>query len=192
MSYRFGTARVVGAYYFDGEVIAPGHLSGAVILDDVTAMGGLGVTSASDLSGSITLGDIIPSGSMAGEVSPIGRPQNDVIPGSWIPSAGPTLSEMLNEEVPNDLNYIKATGITPCKLALSPVDFPGTGIKVFRYRASSLTGNLLTVTLKDGATVIATWSHALSVKFKVYERPLTVDQINAIVSGALTVEMAVS
>ena len=48
MSYRYGAARVVGAYYFDG---AGGAVPGV-------------------LSGSITLGSVVASGAFVGEISP--------------------------------------------------------------------------------------------------------------------------
>jgi len=117
-------------------------------------------------------------------VGTLGRPSTDVGLGEWLPSTGTDLYSMLDEETPNDADYIYVRSLSTCEVALSETSHPGSAIQVLRYRASSSSGNGLTVTLRQGGTTIATWSHALTGTDTLYSQTLTAPQIASITAGA--------
>lgn len=98
---------------------------------------------------------------------------------------------MLDETVPDDADFISTSSIgSTCELALNDTAYPGAASQTVSYRAASSTGNGITVTLKQGATVIATWSHALTPIDTLYTQALTSGQIALITSGALSIQLA--
>lgn len=115
----------------------------------------------------------------------VARPNADTAAGGWLPSTGTSLFAMIDEVVADDTDYIFATTATTCTLALSPVADPLTSSgQVVEYRAWSPTGTGgVTMRLKQGAVVIASWTHAAGTLPTVptaYQQVLTAAQCDAI------------
>lgn len=93
--------------------------------------------------------------------STVARPISDVSAGTWTPSTGTDLFAMIDEVSADDTDYISSTSAGTCSLGLNSVTDPlaSTG-HVFKYRAWAPTTGGLVVKLKQGTTVIATWTHA--------------------------------
>jgi hypothetical protein len=122
----------------------------------------------------------------------VARPVTDTTPGAWLPSAGIYLFAMVDEVVADDADYIYATSASTCKLSLSAVSDPLTSNgQVVSYRAWSPTGGGLVVRLKQGATTIATWTHAtLPTIATTFNQSLTTGECDAITNySGLSVEM---
>jgi hypothetical protein len=120
----------------------------------------------------------------------IGRPSSDVSNSGWSPSAGSDLFAMLDEETPSDSDYIVTSSLgSTCKLNLNATQYPGSSSQQLSLRASSSTGNGLSVTIKDGATTIATRSLTLTPSYDLHTITLTSGEIALISTGALTVEL---
>jgi hypothetical protein len=117
----------------------------------------------------------------------LGRPVSDTSIGQWSPSTGTTLSAMLNETVADDADFIVVAALSSCEVLLTETRYPGTAEQTISYRASSATGNGLSVTLTQNGTPIASWSHALSSTVTLYTQTLTAAQIALIGAGALSV-----
>lgn len=119
----------------------------------------------------------------AGALGPIARPITDAVPGGWLPSAGSDLWAMLDESTADEADYIYTTSAgDTCELALSAVADPGTSAgQVLSYQAWSPSGGGATFTLLEGATMIATWTHAtLPTVPTVYQRALSAAECDAI------------
>lgn len=95
-------------------------------------------------------------------------PSADVTDGSWTDQAGGTsLFDAINETVADDADYIKSSDLTPgnsdaCEIALGSVTDPVSSIGhviSYRYRAQGTDPMNLVVTLLQGATSIAAWTH---------------------------------
>jgi hypothetical protein len=144
--------------------------------------------------GALTLTGFAPSVGQTNIIAPrYAKPNADTATGAWVPSTGSSLYAMINETVEDDTTFIKATTATTCDVALNPVANPGTTSgQVVRYSAWSPFGNGLTVSLKQGATVIASWATAvLPVAPTLFEQNLTAAQIAAISDyGALHLSFA--
>lgn len=119
----------------------------------------------------------------------VGRPANDTAAGAWTPSTGGTLSGAIDESAYDDADYISVASLSTCELQLNDTVFPGGSSQVLSYRAQSTTGNGLTVTLKQGATTIASWSHGLTSTLTTYTQTLTAPQIASIVAGPISVTL---
>lgn len=93
---------------------------------------------------------------------------------------------MIDEVTPDSSDYIKATSAGTAEIALNAVTDPNTSANQFIcYQAWSPTGGALTVQLKQGATVIASWVHdTLPTTPTIYERSLTGPQCDAITDYA--------
>jgi hypothetical protein len=119
----------------------------------------------------------------------LGRPAADTSAGLWTPSSGGALYPMLNEVSANDSNFINVAALSTCEMVLDNTAYPGGANQTLSYRAFSSTGNGLTVTLKQGSTTIASWSHALTGTPTLYTQTLTSGQIAAIVAGPISVTL---
>lgn len=124
-----------------------------------------------------------------GTVVTVARPSADTSVGTWSASSGSNLWSMLNENLYNDTNYISTASIGTCEIALNATAFPGTSNQTIAYRASSLTGNGINVTLKQGPTIIANWSHGLTTADILYTQTLTAPQIASITAAALSITL---
>ena len=97
---------------------------------------------------------------------------------------------MLDEVSPDDADYISTSSIgAVCKFGMNATQYPGSASQQLSLRASSSTGNGILVTIKDGATTIATRTLTLTPTFDLHTITLTSGEIAAITSGNLTVEM---
>jgi hypothetical protein len=119
----------------------------------------------------------------------LGRPAADTSAGLWTPSSGGALYPMLNEVSANDSNFINVAALSTCEMVLDNTAYPGGANQTLSYRAFSSTGNGLTVTLKQGSTTIASWSHALTGTPTLYTQTLTSGQIATIVAGPISVTL---
>lgn len=110
------------------------------------------------------------------------RPQSDISTGNWAPSSGLSLSAMLSEANPDASTSITSSSAGLCELKLNAVADPQTSSgQVVRYQASSSNGGGLTVRLKQGSSVIASWTHAsLPVSPTVFAQSLSAAQCDAI------------
>lgn len=100
------------------------------------------------------------------------RPTSDISAGAWAPSSGSDLYAMLDEVAYDDADYIQTTSAST-----SEVKF-GTGLDpnsstghTIRYRAKG-TGTL-TITLREGATLIATHTPTLTTSFQTFSFTLS-------------------
>jgi hypothetical protein len=128
----------------------------------------------------------------ASGAQPIGRPDSDVAAGAWTPSTGSDLWAMIDEVSASDADYITTSTASTCEMTLTNTTFPGTATEKLSYRASSVAGSTLTVTLFQGATTIASWSHALTGTITLYEQTLTAPEVANIVAGPISVRLASS
>lgn len=112
------------------------------------------------------------------------RPVSDASAGSWLPSSGIDLFDMLDEEEPADADYIYATAPSVCEVALGPVQDPqsSSGHKVsFRVPDGFVPFGALTVSLRQGAsTEIASWTVPSPVAGTTYSYTLSGAQADAI------------
>ena len=86
-------------------------------------------------------------------------PVSDVSAGAWVPSSGASLAAMIGETAANDASNISTGTPSTCEETLDTIEDPGvdTGFS-FTYRLSATTGGFV-VSLKQGATTIASWTH---------------------------------
>ena len=119
----------------------------------------------------------------------LGRPANDTSAGQWTPSTGSTLNPMLSEALASDADFISVAAFSTCELLLAETVYPGSSVQTLSYRASSSTGNGLSVTLKQNGSPIASWSHALTSSVTLYTQTLTPPQIALIGAGPLSVTL---
>lgn len=120
----------------------------------------------------------------------IGRPASDISNSGWTASAGAALFATLDEVTPDSADYIAATDVgSICEIALGATDYPATAQKL-SYRASSGTGNSVIVRIKNtGGAVVRSQTQALTALDALYEITLTAQEIAAITSGAMSVEL---
>lgn len=85
---------------------------------------------------------------------------------------------MINEEVPDDGGYIVADTETYCEMRMATALLPSSVGHTLRYRLSMLGGNVQ-VSLKQGSTLIAQWSHAAN-PVTTFEQSLSVGQAGSI------------
>lgn len=119
-------------------------------------------------------------------------PTSDVATGAWTSSTGGDLYSTLDEAVPDDGDYISVNSISSCTMRLEAPAYPGTANQALSYRASSTQGSFLTVTLKQGNTVIMTRTHQLSGLNTLYTQSLTPEEIALIGDGAIDVTLSTS
>lgn len=120
------------------------------------------------------------------------QPESDTTPGAWTSSTGGTLASCISETVPEDTDFISVSSASTCEMVLAESAFPGTGTQILKYRASSTSASSLTVTLKQGATVIMTRTHVLTGTVTEYTDTLTSGEIATIVSGPISVTLECS
>jgi hypothetical protein len=154
----------------------------------------LGTEPGGSFSGSLALAGVSVSGSFSGAAasSPIARPISDGAPGGWTPSTGTALWPMLDELTPDDGDYIETNVATTGTVGLSAPTYPGGPTQTLSVRAASDDGSTLTVTLKQGATVIATRTQVLTATDTTYEWPLDAGEIALITAGAFNLDLQVS
>lgn len=120
------------------------------------------------------------------------RPASDAAAGSWFSSLGGALSAAIDETVFDDGDYIKDCVPSVARVNLGAVTDPvSSSGHIVRYRAWSPSGGNLTVRLKQGATLIASWTHTgLSGTPATYAQTLTGVQADSITDyTALSVEL---
>ena len=118
-----------------------------------------------------------------------GIPTYDVSKGAWLPSTGSGLYATLDETPYSDADYMYslAAGST-CQIDLSETAYPPSSTVILKYRAMANGANGgLTVTLKQGGTTIASWSHSVASTMTEYQQTLTAPQIAAMVAGHVSV-----
>jgi len=111
------------------------------------------------------------------------RPIETILNTGWSASTGTDLPAMINEETPNDTNYIYSnTYAATYEGRLEPVEDPSTSTnQVIKYKTRSLYGNTLIAKLKQGSTVIATRTHTnVPSEWTQYSMVLTEAEANSI------------
>lgn len=121
-------------------------------------------------------------------------PASDVTDGSWTDQAGGTsLFAAIDEAVADDADYIKSSDLIEgqsdaCEVALGAVTDPVSGsghVVRYRYRSQGATAINLVVTLLDGATTVATWTHtSVSSSYADAAQTLSESQANSITNYA--------
>ena len=171
LSLQQGSPLSAPAYSISGQTLAAAQ---GIVVPTIAAF----ITSQA-----LTIGQGSVTTSGGATFGPIARPGSDTAAGAWLPSSGADLYSMLNEVTPDDSNYIyTVTAASAAKMALTPVVDPHTTSgQVVSYRAWSPNGNALTVKLMQGASVIASWTHAaLPTSPTTYQQALTAGQIASI------------
>lgn len=119
----------------------------------------------------------------------LGYATSDISTNGWIPSEGTTLYGTIDEPVYSDTDYISVNILSTCEVGIEPLALPPGSIQTISYRASSTTGNGLTVTLKQGTTTIGTWSHGLTSTLTTYTQILDSGQTALISTGPFSVQL---
>lgn len=117
------------------------------------------------------------------------QPNGTISAGSWTPTGAATLHDAINELVPSVTEYISTDAASTVELTLAEAAFPGGANQTLAYRASSTVNSNLTITLKQGSTVIMTRTHALSIDDTLYTQTLTEVEISLITAGAINVSL---
>lgn len=111
------------------------------------------------------------------------RPISDVSNSGWVPSSGSDLFAMIGETVRNDATYISSTttgAICEVLLGTSDGDPASSVDHLPRIVMSAGSGGII-VRLKQGTTVIKTWTYAsLTGTDTLYEPTLTSGEIDSI------------
>lgn len=185
--YEDGSFTLIGApdgvYTFTYRLFVDGVDSGTATVT---------ITIGASLTGNVSLDDVGAAGVVDSALPAVGRPESDISANSWVPSAGLSLSAMVNEQTPNDGTYISSISPSTCELQLNNTRHPGGASQALSYRASSESGSTLTMVLKQGAAVIATRSHALTADMRTYRQRLTPQEIALIAPGPLSVQITVA
>ena len=120
------------------------------------------------------------------------RPTSTISAGLWVPTGAATLHETIDEEFHVDADYMSVNAASTVELELAEAAFPGGANQTLAYWASSTQGSTLTVTLKQGATIIMTRTHALTAIDTLYAQTLTAPEIALITAGAISVTLTTS
>ena len=143
-------------------------------------------------SAAITLGAM--SASAAGEVRRYFAPTSDVAAGAWQASTGVDLYAMIDEATPSAADYIYTNSASTSEVAFGTIPPPGVGSHTVSYEIKGDGAATLSVSLKMGATVIATWSHSPAPASDTrYDQSLSAPEIAAITDYSdLRLEFAAS
>lgn len=120
------------------------------------------------------------------------QPNSTTTPGAWTATGAATLHGAINEVTPSDAEYISVNSASTTELLLAEAAYPGTSNQTLAYRASSVYGSSLTVTLKQGATTIMSRTHALTITDTLYTQTLTSGEIALITAGPISVVLTTS
>ena len=114
-------------------------------------------------------------------------PTSDVTVGSWSPTSGASLYAMLDETTPSDVDYIRTgTPADSCTVGLAAATDPAVSTgHVVSYRIQGNGTSGLTVSLRQGATLIASWTHdPAPTDWTTYAQLLTAGEADAITDYA--------
>lgn len=121
------------------------------------------------------------------EITPppqIAVPVADISAGGWTPSSGTDLYAMLDETPASDADYATSDTASAFEVEVGIFDDPGVDIDhFFRYRLSGKNGCGFIVSLKQGATTIASWTHtpaSMPTGPATFEQALTAPQAASI------------
>lgn len=107
-------------------------------------------------------------------------PNQDITSGSWLPSTGATLYGVLDEASPDPSDYAYTYGASTFEVKLSTGNSPTANApQTMRYQLLAGSGTIQ-VTLKQGATTIASWSHSLTGATQLFYQTLTSGQATSI------------
>jgi hypothetical protein len=182
------TPSMVGSTAGTGVASGTGRATAAAAGSAATGVGvaagtgvaiGAGAGISAGVGASVTVGQ--PTGFM--------RPGSDDLDGSWTTESGGTnLFNSIDEVVPNDADYIQSVIDPPSDTCRVNLVAPSGNISspfvvTYRYSKSGTEGVQvdLTVTLKQGTTTIASWSHTnISTTLTTVRQTLTAPQLAAI------------
>ena len=121
------------------------------------------------------------------EITPppqIAVPVADISAGGWTPSSGTDLYAMLDETPASDADYATSDTTSAFEVEVGVFDDPGVDTDhFFRYRLSGKNGCGFIVSLKQGATTIASWTHtpaSMPTGPATFEQALTAPQAASI------------
>lgn len=181
----------LGSVNASGIVTAPAATS-VLQTGTVTATSTLDPTKSGTATFTVAAVVVTPPADAPALVERFARPVGDISKGAWQPSSGTDLFPMLDDMAINNSDYISAAGAATCELALAAVRDPGTSAnQVVRYLAHAPAGGGLTVELRQGATLIAGWTHAtLPATETIHEQALTTQQCDSITNyGDLRIKL---
>ena len=125
-------------------------------------------------------------------------PASDVSDGAWLNELGTNtnLYASLDETTPNDSDYVESENVpenSACEVGLGSVTDPASSAYhslTYRVRSNGTAVQDFTVKLKEGADVIATWSHnGISSNWTTIRSTLTSEEADSITDyAALSVE----
>jgi hypothetical protein len=115
------------------------------------------------------------------------QPVSDVTVGNWYPSTGSNLYATIDEAVASDTDYdyTNEAGGPDMEVALASMADPATDYDhLIKYRIRADSGGML-VTLKQGATTIASWAHTtVPAVFTTFTRTLSTAEAASITNYA--------
>lgn len=109
-------------------------------------------------------------------------PIEDVTDGTWSPSSGTELYQMLDEQPADDDDYIHTSGASMCEVRFAAASDPSSSTgHVVSYRARGDGATDLIVKLMEGTTQIAAWTEtAVPVAFTLFQHTLSGAEADAI------------
>lgn len=119
-------------------------------------------------------------------------PVRDASNSGWTPSTAALLYSLLDETSPSDADFISAASGATCELNLQTSAYPGGAGRAIQFRASSTLGSSLIVNLRQGVSVIASFTQVLTPTITTYTKTLTAPQVAALTSGQASIELVAS
>lgn len=108
------------------------------------------------------------------------RPSEDIVVGSWQPSAGTSLFDTVNETPYSDTDYMFTTTASTAELRLTAGNAPSAGPIIIRYRAKNNGNGNLVAYLYQGATLKATHTPTLTSDFTSFTWELSAGEISSL------------
>lgn len=174
-SAAWGT--LTGSYLWAAALAAFEEAAGGSALD-LNDQAPIGMVGALTIQGDIQ----ITSGN-----AQFSAPSADVSTGNWQPTSGSSLYAMLDEIDPSDADYIRtATPGDVCVVALEAATDPGVSTgHVVSYRIMGDGSSGLQVSLMQGGTPIASWTHdPAPADWTTYAQTLSTGEADAITDYA--------
>ena len=180
LSVQVETLATSGSLTFQASAAGTASFRAGALADAIYTSAQTGVTAGVSVGTSSKLWAYAASFTEIAASVQLLRPASDISAGTWAPSSGGTLFAMLNEVTANDATIIATSQTGTASVAFAAGASPGvTTGHIVRTR----TIGAVTVTLMQGATVIASWSQTSTV-LTTFAQTLTGVQAAAITNYA--------
>lgn len=130
----------------------------------------------------VTVAPVVPTRSSV----VVSRPVSDINMGGWLPNNGASLFAKLSKTSPDDTTYIQATTLSTCEIATGPTTSLNNTVQ---YRATSSSGNGITVAVYVSGVFVASWSHTLTTDYALYTQKLTTAQATQLSTGVASIRI---